>query len=408
MTSFALIATFMLGAALLFLLPALLKKPAVAPGGALAGGKLALYRHQLAELEADVCNGTLSNAQLEESRRELERRVLDDLADARPASEISSRAGRWMAVVVGLCVPLLATLLYWRLGTPEAIDLDLVGDANPHAMSHAASGEQLEQATERLAARLKDTPQDGEGWALLGRSYAVLGRHAEAVSALRRADSLVPHDAALLADLADALAMVQAGRLTGEPMQIVRRALKADPDNAKALALAGTDAFDRRDYRSAVRYWRRAVAAAPPDSELAASLSASLEEARSLAGMPSAAMTPSASASVSGRVVLASNLVADVSPDDVLLLFARAENGPRMPLALIKARVKDLPLDFVLDDASAMLPALRLSSAERVVVVARISKSGTAEAQSGDLQGATSTVRVGASGLRVEIAEKLR
>jgi len=408
MTGFALIATTMVGVAMLFLLPPLLRSQPNARDERPGRSNLLAYRQQLTELEADVRSGLLSADQHEDSRLELERRVLEELPSTRAAATIANGSARRSAVAVGLFVPLVAALLYWHLGSPVAMEFGGMVAPDPHAAAHEGGADQLEVVTERLARRLGDEPGDAAGWALLARSYSALGRRQEALAAFDHAAKLAPTDGQLLADFADAAAMEQGGRLAGAPMELVHRALAADPDNVKALALAGTEAFERHDYPTAIRHWERGLTAAGPGSEFGAMLEANLAEARALARGPAARLSAPAAKSVSGRVVLASRLAGTVAPDDTLLLFARAPEGPRMPLALIKAKVKDLPLDFTLDDSAAMVPAMTLSSAARVTVVARVSKSGAAQAQPGDLQGVTGPVSVGVTGLRVEIDEMVR
>ena len=276
----------------------------------------------------------------------------------------------------------------------------------------------------RLEARLKSTPEDAEGWTMLGRSYNVLGRYAEADAAFRKVIELRPTDAQGWADRADALAMANGRKLEGEPEKLIARALELDPKNLKALALAGTIAFDRGDYAGAVRHWEAAVAAGDPNSDLVRNLQGGVAEARARAGAPAGAAAPAAtaapaapaaraasapaSASVAGRVVLAPELSGRAAPDDTVFVFARAVDGPRVPLAVLRKKVKDLPFEFVLDDSMAMNAALRLSSATQVVVSARISKSGNAVAQPGDLQGATPAVGVGTRELQIVITETVK
>jgi cytochrome c-type biogenesis protein CcmH len=217
-------------------------------------------------------------------------------------------------------------------------------------------------------------------------------------------------------------------------MKLVQRALSIDPNQVKALALAGSEAFDRKDYGTAIGYWERAVKAGPPDPQFAQQVQAALTEARQLAGGGAAAAAPGGMASaaaaeppaappasaasgmasgggaappggatVKGRVELAAALAAKAAPTDTLFVFARAAQGPRMPLALIKRSVKDLPLEFALDDSMAMMPNLKLSNFSSVVIGARVSKAGDAMPASGDLQGFSAPVKVGSSGVDVRI-----
>lgn len=239
------------------------------------------------------------------------------------------------------------------------------------------------------------------------------------IRAFGNAVGLLPRDAQLLADYADAMAMARGGSLEGEPLKLVHQALKAEPSNVKALALAGTAAFDRKEFAFAASYWDRAVRNSTEDSEFTSTLRASLDEARALSSSASKAETsspasgptamqrlqgaPASEAHLAGRVTLAPELAERVSDDDTVFVFARATQGPRMPLAMIRARVKDLPLKFVLDNSTAMAPALNLSSADKVLVVARISRAGAADPQPGDIEGTAGSVRVGSDDVRVSI-----
>jgi cytochrome c-type biogenesis protein CcmH len=284
--------------------------------------------------------------------------------------------------------------------------------------------QQIASMVDQLAERLKTRPDDAEGWQMLARSYAAIGKHPQAVDAFRKAAQLRPDDPALLADFAFAVAMTNGRNFAGEPTQLVERALKIDPKNPKALALAGTVAFDRKDYPGAVQYWERLALVETGDGQFAEQIRASIAQARQLAGMPAAA-TPvaggapaapaaaapaavtSPSAKVSGTVSLSQLFNGRVAPDDTVFVFARAAEGNRMPLAIVRKQVKDLPLQFTLDDSMAMSPAAKLSSASSVIVGARISKSGNAMPQGGDLQGLAPAVTVGASGIKVEINQEV-
>jgi cytochrome c-type biogenesis protein CcmH len=286
---------------------------------------------------------------------------------------------------------------------------------------HALTSGQIDAMLDKLATRLKENPADADGWAMLGRSYAVLGRHAEALPALKKAVELRPKDATLLADYADALAVNNGQNLEGEPSRMIERALAADPNHLKALSLAGTAAFNRKDYAGALRHWDKMVQLAP-SSEAVRQIQGGIDEARKLAAgaapaatakSGTARSTPPASAtakapagsSISGTVSLAPALLARTRPDDTLFVFARAAEGSRMPLAILKKQVKDLPLAFTLDDSLAMSPAATLSTAQRVVVGARVSRSGNAVPQAGDLQGLSAPMLPHAIGLRIQITE---
>ena len=282
--------------------------------------------------------------------------------------------------------------------------------------SQPISMEQIAAMTEKLAERLQSRPDDLQGWTMLARAYSVLGRPAEASTAYARALSLHPDDAALLTDYADALASNNSGDLSGQPMQLLERALKLEPRQAKALYLLGTHAFNTRDYAKAIALWEQLLTVAALDSGIAEQVQAAIAEARQLAAMPTAATKPLAangggggeggsSGSIQGSVSLSAALRQQVKPEDTLFVFARKAPGTGMPLAILRKQVRDLPLTFQLDDSMAMSAANTLSSASQVVVSARISKSGNATPQPGDLFGQSAPVAPGAKGLQIEIKD---
>jgi len=332
-----------------------------------------------------------------------------------PTEALPRPSRRLLAAVLSF-VLLVAAGGYAWYGRPDA------WRGPPETAAAAASPEaQIAAMVGQLEERLKAQPDDAQGWTMLGRSYSVLGRYAEADQAYRKVISLRPTDAQAWADRADALAMANGRQLQGEPETLIARALELDPKNLKALALAGTIAFDRADYAAATRLWEAAVAAGEPGSELVRNLQGGVDEARkralaagggpaAAASAPGAAQTAAAPAAarVGGKVVLAPELAARAAPDDTVFVFARAVDGPRAPLAVLRRQVKDLPFDFVLDDSLAMNAALKLSSAQQVVVSARVSKAGNAVAQAGDLQGSTAPVAVGATDLQIVIAEVVK
>lgn len=420
------IAAMLTAVGLAWLLPPLLRREPSTRAVERAAANLGILKDQLAELEAERARGAISPEQYAETKAELERRVLEDVAaEAQAPPAAVSRSGRATALAIALVVPIAAALIYWQRGDLAAFDPALqkvIADGSPHNM---APGE-VERIAERLAERLKQEPDNADGWVTLARTYYVMRRFPEAVQAYEQLVKLVPDDANVLADYADALAMARGRRISGEPMALVKRALALDPNHWKALAMAGTEAFDRKDYKTAVEYWERLRSSVPAESEIAKSIANSIAEARQLGGMksPSAAAAPpsqaaapsqsaapaaqapaatGAAASVAGSVDLAPALKARAQPDDVVYVFARAAEGPRMPLAIVKVQVRDLPVKFVLDDAMAMSPNFKLSSFAEVVVGARVSKSGGANPRSGDLEGFSKPVKVGARGVSVTI-----
>lgn len=383
MTAFWLTGAALAAAVLAWLLRPLLSGRGGGPVSRQAAN-VAIYRDQLRELEADLAAGTLAQADFERSRAELEARLLED-AGQPEAAQPAPAAGRRLALVMGCAIPLLALTVYLVVGNPGTLSREL---------EHGATVQQLETMVERLAARLRENPDDADGWALLGRSYAALGRFGESADAYAKAAVRAPRDAQLLVDFADALAMARGQRLQGEPEKLIQRALEIDPNNLKGLALAGTVAFERRDFARAAAYWQRMLPLVPADSEDARTIQQNVAEARELAANSKA---------VQGTVTLSPKLSGRASPDDVVFVFARAAEGPPMPLAVARTRVRDLPYRFRLDDSMAMTPAMKLSAFPQVVVGARVSKSGNAAPQPGDLQGASAPVANDAGEVRVVI-----
>ena len=358
---------------------------------------ISIYRDELRELDADLAAGTLAREDYERSRLELEARLLEDVAAEEPAA--TRPAGQRAALAVGVGLPLVALIVYLVAGNPGALA--------PHpAMPDAA---QIEAMLTRLAAKLEENPGDIEGWKLLGRSYTVLGRYPQAVAAYAKAAERAPRDAQLLADFADALAMAHGQRLAGEPERLIERALEIDGNNLKALALAGSAAYERQDYARAAQLWGRMLPLVPAESEDARSISENVEEARRLAGIGAApAKAAKAHPGVRGTVRLAPALRKQVKADDIVFVFARAAEGPAMPLAVLRARAADLPLQFALNDSMAMAQGMTVSAHPRIVVTARVSKSGSAKPAPGDLQGASGPVANDASGVAVTIDSVVR
>lgn len=404
MTVFVLIAVVMAAAAVGWMLPPLLRRRSADGGVERTASNLAVYRDQLAELDVDLNSGTLSAAQYEQAKHEIERRVLDEAGgEGIPAPRVL-RSGRRTAVVLAAAIPLCAASLYWLLGNPDGISPQRAAVAGGE---HQITPQQIEAMVAKLAARLEQNPDDAKGWAMLARSYAAMQRFPEALAAYAKATALAKDDAALLADYANVLATSTGRDLEGRPLELITQALKLDPNQWKALALAGTAAFNRKDYKTAVVYWEKLLQQLPPDSEFGLSMKSSIAEARQLGGIKSNASTtsppPAAAASVSGRVTVSPSLAVKVQPTDTVFIFTRAAEGSRQPVAAVRRQARELPVEFTLDDSQAMSAERKLSGLREVVVGARVSKSGSATPQSGDLQGISQKVKVGATDVAVVI-----
>ena len=385
---------------------------------AASSSNLALLREQSRQLDADLAAGQLTAEQHQQARTELQRRVLDEETVAVSSPVAAPRRSTATAAVLVLFIPALAFGLYAWVGQPQALLAASRAAPNPGDVTMAQVEDMVAMLAKRLENAPADQPSDPKAWEMLARSYAALQRFAEADKAYGRAIALAPNDAQLLADRADVLAVLQGQNIQGEPTRLVEQALRLDPNNLKALALAGSAAFERGDFQTAVRHWGQARSLVDADSELATGLDSSLAEARAKLASgpaPSGAMAaPSASSStvvaasptralVSGEVSLSPKLAARVSPNDTVFIFARAAEGPRMPLAILRHKASELPLRFTLDDSTAMSEGMRLSKFDRVVVGVRISKSGQATPQSGDLTGQAGPVKNVASGLAIQV-----
>jgi len=399
-------------------------------------------RQQLQTLQSRHEAGTLDAAAHASAKAPLERRLLDlVLADPGPDADtaglaaLQPRPSTRLVALLSAAVLALAVAGYSYTGAPGATMMAAGADAPAAATASSPAEEeaQFAAAVEQLEQRLKSDPGNSEGWAMLARSYARLGKHELALPAFQKTGALLDSDARLLADYADTAAMLNNRSLLGEPMRLIDKALQIDPDNFKALALAGTGAYEAKDYRRAVRHWERLAGITPPSSEFMPQLQASLADARRLGGLPAStlpntapaagpaelagaavAAAPGASAAavssvrVQGQVRLSPALARQVQPGDTVFIFARAAEGPRMPLAILRHQVKDLPLSFTLDDSQAMSPAMRLSMHSKVVISARVSKSGQAVPTAGDLVGQTAAVTNTSTGLVVEINEVVK
>ncbi len=410
MTVFVVIAVAMVAVAVAWILWPLLR-PSAAHSVEHAAANVSIFKDQFADLDADLARGTISAGQHAESKSELERRLLDEVqaAAAADSKRTARHQHRWSAVIVALVAPVAAAALYWQIGAPETFSAQSAQSSSDDSLSR----EQIETMIAQVKQRLEKEPDNAEGWAILARTHYAMGDYPEAVAAYAKLTALLPNDADLLADYADALVMSQGRNFAGKPMELVQRALQIDPTQWKALAMAGSEAFDRKDYKLAIVYWQRLQDAAPSDSPVAKQLQGSIDEARSLAGLP-ASVRPERTKksetagggegrSVGGIVTLSESLLSKVRPDDSVFVFARPADGSRMPVAVVRAKVSELPLRFTLDDSRSMGAGAKISSLSEVIVAARVSRSGNAIPASGDLEGASEKVKVGSQGIALTI-----
>jgi len=367
-----------------------------------------IYREELQELQSAVDAGSMAAAEYETARQDIAVRLLQDVPADTPKRDPDTAPGAQRAVVsavlVALLFPILAALAYLTLGDPMAV-------AESAAMRQTGNGAaDFAAMAQSLKDKLKDNPKDVQGWTLLGRTYRNQDQFDAAIDAFDHAIALDPDDR-IAVERVEAIAARNGGQFAGEPWDVLRKILTKDPNHANALLLAGSAAYTDGQFKQAVAYWTRLRSQLADGSPEAQAVDNGLRAAAEKAGVapPSAKATQapaaSGSARITGRVTLSDALRAKAQPGDVVFIYAQAEQGSPMPLAIMRTTVQALPLDFTLDDSMAMSPQTKLSGQTRVTVKARISKSGQAMPQSGDLIGSVPHVAVGTQQVQLTIAE---
>lgn len=415
MILFWIICALMLIIALLFIVLPLwrgsLKRGAVQRDSA----NLEIFRDQVAEMDTDLSNGLLTQEMYEQGKRELQSRLLDEVGETQKAgSEAARNPLKILALVLSVILPVTAIGVYWMVGNRHAL-LQNESIVSAEGFNNVRSEASLKALEEQLAAK----PDDAESLLLLARSYSERERFADAAGAYDRLTKLIPNEAQLWADYADVLAMASNRTLVGTPTRLLNKALALDPDNFKALALSGSAAMERGDFTVTIQHWEKLLKMIPRDDENVKIVEGGIQQARVLMaqknGGKSPAMTQRAAGeekaqavqagreAITGMVVLSDALKAKVSPDDTVFVLVRAAEGPKMPLAIVRKQVKDLPFKFTLDDSTSMTPQMKVSNFDQVVVIARVSKSGNAMSQPGDLQGMSATIKPGSTGLKISI-----
>ena len=427
MISFWVMAALMIALVLAFLLPPLLRnRSAAASPVSRAASNLAVFRDQLAELEADLAAGTIDREQSEAAKADLQRGLLEDVGGTAAGAPAPAQRSLALVMAVAVTLPLVSVLLYLGVGNLSGLE-PAKQQAGAQAAPHELSSEQMEGLVARLAQRMESNPGDGEGWVMLARSYSTIGRWNDAAAAFAKAEALFPQDAQLLADYADTLAMAQGQSLKGKPAALVQRALKADGNNPKALALAGTVDFEAGNYAKAIEYWTRMLPLLPPDSEIGNSVRSSIQEAQGKLGSAPksmlavgpdkqaaaaksapAAVAGAKASSLTGTIKLSPALAKRAGPEDTVFVLARPAQGSRMPLAAVRVKVRELPMTFSFDDSMAMSQSAKLSDFAEVVVAARVSKSGNVVPERGDFEGVSKPVRPGTAGIVLEISKEVQ
>lgn len=412
MTLFWIICILLLAVALLFVVPPLWRNSGKANQVQRDAINLEIFRGQIAEMDDDLRNGLLTTELHEQGKCELQARLLEEL---KPTEESGNyplhNPHKAMAVGLAILLSFAGVGMYWKMGNRDAL-LPQVGYSSAEGFGTVSS----EAALKELEDKLAKNPRDADSLLVLARSYTELERYKDAARTYNKLTQLVPNEAQLWADFADILAMANGKNLSGHPTLLLDTALKLDPNNPKALVLAGTAAMGRGDYPAAIHHWGNLLKRVPKDSEDAKMLENGIQQARDFAAQDKSSKPalrtpvleekkPAAAGSerITGTVTLSAALAGKTNPNDTLFVLARAVKGPKAPLAVIRAQVRDLPLQFTLGDSMAMTPQTMLSNFDKVVVVARVSRSGDAIPQPGDLQGVSATVKPGSSGVKLSI-----
>lgn len=351
-----------------------------------------IAQHRLAELKENLRSGGLNQTQYDEQLADLEQALSDDL-DIQSKVNLVSKQSHWIIYVLVIVMPFLAGTLYWSLGNFQAVSHSAEMAIDPDVIKVA----QINKMVNGLAEKLKNNPDDAQGWLMLGRSYNVLEQHALALDAFANAYRLLGDQTEILLLYADALGYVNDRNLTGKPSELISKALALEPENMKALWLAGMAKAQQGDADTAMKLWKKLEALLPPGSEYQQEIQSLLAQLKSetatVATQPETVATTS-SVSIAVQVSLAPELIESAAATDTVFVYAQALSGPKMPLAIARKQVSDLPITVSLNDTMAMMPTMKLSNFSEVKLLARVSKSGNAMAQAGDLIGSINQVVV--------------
>ncbi len=385
---------------------------------------ISVVKQQLNELESDLKSGKLEQSVYEAAKADLEKALLNDLDTADTASPDTTKnlapTGRWLAAFVVVAIPLLSVTLYQKLGAPTAINPGTLSTAQTSNNQASMPQMTMEEAISRLAEKLEQEPDNAEGWSMLARSYLSVRQYDKAVGAFEKLYALTGDQPEVLVRYADALAMTQGGKITGKPYELLKLALKQDPQNAQANWMAGLAEEEAGNYTAALKHWEMVRPLLAGQPELMQTLDTLIARARAQTGEVVAespqttnnptplTTTQTAQKSITVMVELAPELAKLAQPQDSVFIFAQAMQGPPMPLAVSRQQAKDLPITVTLDDSMAMMPQMKLSSFDQVKVGARISKSGQAMPTSGDLAGSIEGIAPGQENVvRITIDQKI-
>lgn len=417
MTIFWVLAAGLAGLALLFIVPPILRSKPEASADKIDENQvnMAVFRQQMEELDADLAAGNLEQDQYDAARHDLEKELLLDI-DESSSETAAQKSGKWAALALVPAVPALAVTLYLMVGDQSAIEKLEAGPAVASQQQNSPTDmPSMDVLVAKLAERMEREPDNVQGWLMLGRSYLAIDQTQDAVNAYERARQLAPEEPEVLLGYATAVAKVEGG-FQGKAEELIAAALEIDPNNGNGLWMMGLVEYQRENHAKAVELWTKLEGLLTPGSKEASTVRGYIQEARQQGGLPAAEpasavaqpqtvqmqpaepapqTAPADGKGIQVQVSLAEELQGKFSPNDTLFVFARALEGPPMPLAVKRLQAKDLPTSLTLDDSMAMMEQMRLSNFAQVVVGARISRSGNAVPQSGDLQGEVQPVTPG-------------
>ena len=367
-----------------------------------AAQNVAITKERINELKIELEQDTITQAEYEQTKEELEQALLNDVEESKVKLKSISNASytRFTRYVLIVSVPVLAVVFYTFLGTPDLIEGGEKQAAAPAGHSSSSNGKQasVEEMVEKLAAKMKNEPDNAEGWFMLGRSYMSMGRYKDAVDALEKTNKLRPDNHVVMLRYADALTMLRGGRLSGKPFELIKRAIEIKPDDPTGLWLLGMGYEEKGEYKKAISYWNLLISVLK-DNKSIDEVNKLIRVAKKKAGISlsetSGSNKPAAiksNISLKVSVAIDNSQLKNVSMEDTVFVFAKAVNGPPMPLAVVRKKVKDLPIVVTLDDTMAMIPSMKISGFMNVKVSARVSKSGQPQAQPGDIQSETHIV----------------
>jgi len=399
MTVFWLLIGLLILIALAILLPPLWRQRAVAAAD-MDSRNIAIAKTRLAELQAQLATGALTEEQYQEQRAELELALVDDLDIA--TGNAAPAQGRWIAIVLAILLPLAALSFYGGLGSYQAVEPtpEMLGSKQQNTTPNL---EEMKKMVEKLAERMKTHADDAEGWVMLGKSYKYLQQFPKAAEAFGKAYALLGEQSEIMLLYADALAFANNEQMDGKPAELVFKVLAREPDNVTALWYGGMAKAQTGEAAEGVKLWRKLLMVLPPNSQAQQEVQTLLSklEASVPGGVPAsapekaAASASTAAVALTINVSLAPELQSAVVANDTVFVYAQAISGPKMPLAIVRKQVSDLPLTVILTDAQAMMPAMKLSNFADVKLLARVSKSGEAITQAGDLLGSVESAATG-------------